>query len=712
LVANAAGFSNAQNVVVTDALPAGLTYVSATPAAGDGSASFSGGVVTWDLSTVAPGTSESLTVTAHVTAPNNTVSTAAYNYSNNASLANLTGYDASYTTHTPSFENSSGQLVLTSTGTISTVNSPQDGTTTNGANGDGILTTAQNYANIADLSASAYNQINYDPVTYTTEAIAVNLNANAVTATITVAHLILGENGGDGEYGAVTAFDANHNALGTIFFGQSQSNIPAVITTIPYALGNSAVFVPVTYAGNGDATFTINSSMFGNHPFEYLAFTAIPYGAGYQLTTPLIQTDSSDYFLKQIVFTTEDGAFNAINNTANIASTSTTNINNVTSASVIVTPVVADLAVNATTANAYVEPGSNNTFTVTLFNNGPSTATNIDVHDAFPAGISLVSSSATLGSYASGDWTIASLASGQTATLTLVGDVTATATVTNTATIQSVDQVDPISANNSSSTYVIPALEHLDATIHYNNNSSSHIVIGEISMINEARPWDSVFTPVVFANGNNTVNVSVPTTFQVLPSDTYAVGLEYNQTVGGTTANVAISQFNAEFTNVTNSASIIHPSSGGTGFAVTGEINPGLAASSTGTLVAGSYQTSIDGSNPSDNSGNNVYLYGNATSGSSHTVTDTGNGNDILNGASTSTIHYTLNGGTGNNVLVYNSQDTAINGGEPSSGNPAWDLLRVDDPADQLLFNTVGTTTKLTNTGTGGSIAGGTTISG
>src|SRR5690606_37796040 len=45
-----AGPSPAANVVVTDTLPAGLTFVSAT-----GGASHSGGVVTWSAATLAPG---------------------------------------------------------------------------------------------------------------------------------------------------------------------------------------------------------------------------------------------------------------------------------------------------------------------------------------------------------------------------------------------------------------------------------------------------------------------------------------------------------------------------------------------------------------------------------------------------------------------------------------------------------------------------------
>jgi len=60
VVANG-GPSDATNVVVTDAVPAGTSFVSA-----DGGGLEAGGIVTWNLGTVADGGSATVHVTIHV----------------------------------------------------------------------------------------------------------------------------------------------------------------------------------------------------------------------------------------------------------------------------------------------------------------------------------------------------------------------------------------------------------------------------------------------------------------------------------------------------------------------------------------------------------------------------------------------------------------------------------------------------------------------
>src|SRR5438067_933266 len=75
-----AGPSNATGVQVTDQLPAGLTFVSATPSAG----TYNSGTGVWNIGAVASGASETLTITATVTTVGAHVNTATKTAENEA----------------------------------------------------------------------------------------------------------------------------------------------------------------------------------------------------------------------------------------------------------------------------------------------------------------------------------------------------------------------------------------------------------------------------------------------------------------------------------------------------------------------------------------------------------------------------------------------------------------------------------------------------
>jgi uncharacterized repeat protein (TIGR01451 family) len=89
------------------------------------------------------------------------------------------------------------------------------------------------------------------------------------------------------------------------------------------------------------------------------------------------------------------------------------------------------------------------TFTVTLHNAGPDTATGVEVTDHLPALFTYDSSTASPGSYDSmmGVWSVGQLASGSDGTLTIVSHALCTdasnSTQTNTAEVTAADQTDP-----------------------------------------------------------------------------------------------------------------------------------------------------------------------------------------------------------------------------------------------------------------------------
>ena len=87
--------------------------------------------------------------------------------------------------------------------------------------------------------------------------------------------------------------------------------------------------------------------------------------------------------------------------------------------------------------------GDTVTFTITLSDNGPNTATNVQVTDLLPAGLSLVSATPSQGSYNSGSgvWSVGTVDTLSARTLTLAALVVSSAPRINTVTITRADRV-------------------------------------------------------------------------------------------------------------------------------------------------------------------------------------------------------------------------------------------------------------------------------
>ncbi|MCS6796277.1 MAG: DUF11 domain-containing protein, partial [Raineya sp.] len=118
----------------------------------------------------------------------------------------------------------------------------------------------------------------------------------------------------------------------------------------------------------------------------------------------------------------------------------------------------ANLSVSKTVDNANPPVGSNVTFTITASNAGPDPATNVVVNDLLPTGYTFVSATPSQGTYSNttGVWSVGNLGVSGSATLTIVATVNASGPYTNTATISTPDQDDPVSSNNSSSVTPTP----------------------------------------------------------------------------------------------------------------------------------------------------------------------------------------------------------------------------------------------------------------
>lgn len=120
-----------------------------------------------------------------------------------------------------------------------------------------------------------------------------------------------------------------------------------------------------------------------------------------------------------------------------------------------------DLALAITVSNPIPAPAEQIVYTLTVTNNGPATASGVEITDFLPVGVTYVKNSAvpSQGSYNANakTWNVGSLAIGGSATLTL--DVTVDAgtsgqTIINNGFITAADQDDPDASNNIASVAV------------------------------------------------------------------------------------------------------------------------------------------------------------------------------------------------------------------------------------------------------------------
>jgi uncharacterized repeat protein (TIGR01451 family) len=164
----------------------------------------------------------------------------------------------------------------------------------------------------------------------------------------------------------------------------------------------------------------------------------------------------------QLSLTVNGTAVGSLVNTATITASTPNDpnaANNVASLSLAVQAnAAADLSIAQTASTTTPVVGANLQLTVTVSNLGPLGATSATVSDVLPAGLQLVSSSPSQGSYSSstGLWTLGPVANGASAQLSFTTTATTTGSLVNTATIASSAPNDPNAANNVASVTISP----------------------------------------------------------------------------------------------------------------------------------------------------------------------------------------------------------------------------------------------------------------
>jgi len=167
--------------------------------------------------------------------------------------------------------------------------------------------------------------------------------------------------------------------------------------------------------------------------------------------------------------------------------------------------------------------GDTVTFEITITNNGPDDANNVQLFDLLPSGLTPTSNNGNgglLGTYdpATGSWTISTLDSGETATLILEGTVDAGQggnTITNTTTAATADEDDPSTAGDDLEEEVTvngPANFAVDIEKFINGNQADNPGDPDVpiltAVIGRSTMW---WSPTASRESSRTSSVAIPT---------------------------------------------------------------------------------------------------------------------------------------------------------------------------------------------------------
>jgi uncharacterized repeat protein (TIGR01451 family) len=453
----------ATNIVVTDVIPIGLTLQSSTAEAGTTYASN-----TWTIPTLASGEDVTLTIvlqttdndphtySAQVTASDQADGDSTPNDGEGDDFDSAT-IDAAATdlslTITP--DTATPAIGEDVTFTVTLANAGPDAATN-------IVVTDIIPAGLTLQSSTAETGTTYAANTWTIPTLA---SGEDVTLTI----VLRATNGDPLSYSAQVTDSDQTDTDSTPNDGEGDDFDSASIDAVPTA-DLSLTITPETAAPalNGDTTFTVTLTNGGPDAATNVVVTdVIPTGLTIQSSTagagttyasntwtiPTLASGASVTLTMVLRATTADpltySAQVTDSDQADSDSTPNDGAGDDFDSATVDVPASADLSLAITPPSATPAVGADATFTVTLSNGGPDTATNIVVTDVIPAGLTLQSATAASGTtYASNVWNIPTLASGANVTLTLVLRPTVTTALTYTTQVTASGASDPDSTPN------------------------------------------------------------------------------------------------------------------------------------------------------------------------------------------------------------------------------------------------------------------------
>ncbi|HEV2913806.1 MAG TPA: lamin tail domain-containing protein, partial [Pyrinomonadaceae bacterium] len=472
------GTDAATGVEVTDQLPSGFTFLSASPAAAYNSTT---GV--WTVGTVNGGTNSVLTITAEVTQ-------AAASTSGATNTATITASDQ------PDPVTSNNQSSVTVKALRANLSLTKSDSADPVEPGDALTYTivvtnhGPNTAEAVKVTDSLPSELTLvsctapgGSCTNTGNDIEVNYTslANGASATVTIETTV------SNSTALGTTLSNTATADAATFDGTTSNNTDTETTTVdvpPPPTANLSLLKEVNNehpSVGQNVTFTI--SLFNTGPdsatgvevtdklptgLDYVSHSASQgtYNnvTGIWAVGSVGVSNSAAVATLTIVATMNSGFFKI--NTAEVTASDQADPNSEPNnndpfeddqSSVAVTPPQANLELTKTANTTTPNVGQNVTFTLSLKNFGFSNATGVEVTDQLPSGLTFVTAS-PLAEYNSttGVWTVGSINNGATRTLTITATVTSPGSKTNTAKVTASDQFDPNTTNNTSSVTVTP----------------------------------------------------------------------------------------------------------------------------------------------------------------------------------------------------------------------------------------------------------------
>jgi uncharacterized repeat protein (TIGR01451 family) len=482
LIVSNNGPSAATGVTVTDTLPAGVTFVSASPE--QGTANETDGVVTVDLGDLASGADAQVTITVTVDAATlGTLLNEAVVAGNEDEQTTSNNTDTASAEVNPLIDLSiqktdnpdpvavDGQLMYT---LVVTNNGPSQAT---GVTLQDTLPGGVTFAS----ATSGQGTVNHAGGVVTAELGSLASGAQTtVTITVDVA------SGAQGTLSNTAVVSGNEDETTTA------NNTATVQTTVsprvdlaiikadspdPVVAGQQLTYtLSIENLGPSDATgVQVVDTLPAGVSFVSASSTVGTVShAGGVVTVQIGDLDSDDTVVVTILVNVDPSVRGMMNNTAQVSSNETdTNPNNNRDDEPTTVQARVDLAVTKTDSIDPVAAGAQLTYTVIVSNNGPSDATSVELTDTLPDEVTFVSATSSQGtvSHAAGVVTaaIGAMDAGNSVTVTIIVQVDAQAsgTITNAAEV-SAAETELNAANNTAeqATVISRALSSLMGAVY------------------------------------------------------------------------------------------------------------------------------------------------------------------------------------------------------------------------------------------------------
>jgi uncharacterized repeat protein (TIGR01451 family) len=457
------GPAPATGVTVTDMLPAGITFQSATPS--QGTATETAGVVTAPLGNLASGATATVSI---VVAVGSSTTTALSN------SATVTGNEldlvpGNNSATEPTTLNTEIDLQITKADSVDPAVAGQALTYTlivlnNGpSDATGVIVTDSLPAGITFGSVTPSQGTAAEAAGVVTAT--VGTLASGATATVTIVVNVPASAAGTlSNTAQVTANETETNAA-----NNSDTETTALISQVDVAITKTDTVDPVTAGENLTYTLVVTNNGPSNAtnvvvtdtlPTQFSFATGaatqgtVTQAAGVATATIGSLTPGQSETIT-ITGSVASSTLTALSNVASVTSTQTDTVpgnNTVTEPTAVVG--VTDLRISKTESIDPVLAGDSLTYSITVNNDGPSDATLVSVVDALPANVSFVSATSSQGSVVNAAGTVTAslgtIVTGGSATVSIVTDVLPNflGTLTNTATVTG-NQTDPTPGNNS-----------------------------------------------------------------------------------------------------------------------------------------------------------------------------------------------------------------------------------------------------------------------